>query len=477
MREKSFLKKRKTTDPFVQKVRETVRRYDLIKTGDRVVAGVSGGADSVCLLMVLHTLAADMHFRLRAVHVHHGLRASADLDEMYVQKLCAALDIPLESIHVDAGAYADARGTGIEESARILRYEAFENICQQWEKCESGPACKIAVAHHMDDQAETVLFHLCRGSSVAGLRGMQPMNGRIIRPLLDVRRDEIEAWLTQRDIHWQTDETNADVQFARNRIRQQVLPLLEQINDRAVFHIARAAQDAAEAEEYLRRQTREAAGRCRIRENVLSIAALKKEDPVIRKRVLYRTLALAAGHRKDLEMTHISALMELCEGNGGASLDLPYGVKAVRSYDALSFSLAETEADDTRYPLSPDEYSADVFDFSGDMAAIPVKKYTKWLDYDKMTTFPVFRTRRSGDRIAISDQNSKSLSRCMIDRKVPVEFRERIVLPVLEPGQVLWIPGYRISAAFKVSQTTRQVLEIRWKAAEEGSALHEDHIG
>lgn len=462
MREKLFSRKKRATDPFFQKVRNTVRRYGLVLPGDRIAVGVSGGADSVCLLLVLVCLGENVPFTLQAVHVHHGIRESADADENYVQELCARLTVPLETIHVDAPDYASSHGMGIEEAARILRYKAFEDVCRRWEEGESGPSCKIAVAHHLDDQAETVLFHLCRGSSLSGIAGMHPVNGRIIRPLIEARRSEIEAWLTGLGIPWQTDETNMDTHYARNLIRQEIMPLLERVNRSAAEHIARTAQEAADVDGYLRRQTEAAFSRCRVRKGCYSVPAVLQEDPVIQKRVVYDALALAAGHRKDLEDRHVGAILKLCEGTGNASLDLPYGVKVLRSYDMLYFGREPSG----RYPLRADEYSTRILSFSGDMDLVPVKKYTKWLDYDKMTTFPVFRTRRAGDRLAISGTGTKSLGRCMIDGKVPKDFRDRIVLPVLEPGQVLWIPGYRISAAFKVSEMTRRVLEIRWDAAE-----------
>lgn len=452
------------TDPFIKKVSRTMSRYAMAEPGDRIIAGVSGGADSVCLLITLWCLSGTVPFTLYAIHVHHGLRESADLDEEYVRRLCEQLAVPLETVRVDASGYAREHKTGIEEAARILRYEAFERECRRREMTESGLSCKVAVAHHLDDQAETVLFRLCRGSSVTGLGGMRPVNGRIIRPLLEIRRTEIEKWLTERGIAWRTDETNADTRYARNLIRRKVMPLLENVNNSAAQHIARTAQEAAEVDRYLQLQTQTALARCTVRERQLSVPALLREDPLIRKRVVYGILSEAAGRRKDLEEKHVEAILRLCAGTGSASLDLPYGLKAVREYDILHFD--RSISDRLPFPLSAAEYSTRVLSFSGDMSDIPAKKYTKWLDYDKMTSAVLFRTRRAGDRIAISEESTKSLGRCMIDGKVPKEIRSRIVLPVLEPGQVLWIPGYRISSAFKVSETTRQVLEIRWNTAE-----------
>ncbi len=458
-------------DKFVWKISEYMRSQNMLPGKEHFVVGVSGGADSVALLYVLSELAQNGMCEIQAVHVHHGLRDSADEDQAYVQELCRKWGISCEVRRVDAGNYAKERGLGVEEAARELRYQIFEEFCSKWE-CESGIRSRIAVAHHLEDQAETVLFHMCRGSNLAGIGGMMPVNGRIVRPLLEVRREQIEAFLAERKIVWRTDETNLDVQYARNRLRLQVMPQLREVNHRAEEHFCSLAKEARELEEYLSLQTEEAIRRCsycegEAFEGSFSIDCLRKEAPVIRKRVLYRLLAAAAGHSKDLGAAHVELLWTFCEGNGYGSLNLPYGVTACRRYGRLIFERSgrsefENVKEELLFPQDGGEYVCNVFERTLTGGAPPTKKYTKWLDYDKIASLPVFRKRQPGDRLAITDLGkTKKLSRYMIDEKIPVTCRDQMVLPVC--GQdVLWVPGYRMNAAYKVTDSTRQILEISW---------------
>ena len=212
------------------------------------MVGLTGGPDSVFLLYALHTLQPRMGFTLRAVHVHHGIRgAEADRDEAFSEKLCAKLEIPFQAVHVAAPAYAAQHGLSLEEAARILRYEALEAARQQ---LTQAPAAWIAVAHHLDDQAETVLHNLVRGAGLRGLAGMENRRNHVIRPLLSIKREDILKWLNQYDIPYVTDSTNADPHYTRNRIRSTVLPELRAINPEASAHIAHSAALLREADAY-----------------------------------------------------------------------------------------------------------------------------------------------------------------------------------------------------------------------------------
>ena len=260
---------------MINRIHDYMIHNKMIEEGGCLLAAVSGGADSMCLLEILRELQAKAGFQLRVLHVHHGLRESAEGDLEYVAGYCAASGIPFEAVRVDAAGYAAEAGMSVEEAARHLRYEALESAAERWD-CENKPKsdsessqqtedihCRIAVAHHLEDQAETVLFNLVRGSRLRGLRGMLPVNGRIIRPLLECSRREIEDYLRERGITWREDETNEDIRYARNLLRREVMPLLEKINAGAVQHIAKAAEEAAETEEFLRIETEKAVKACR----------------------------------------------------------------------------------------------------------------------------------------------------------------------------------------------------------------------
>ena len=309
---------------MIERIYNFMTGHNMLEEGGCILAAVSGGADSMCLLEVLMALQGRASFRLKVFHVHHGLRESADRDLRYVSQYCEDRGIPFEAAYVDAAGFAAESGLSVEEAARHLRYKALEQAADRWEQellssdygaaptpadCGAAPAparrtaeapagrtaeapagctaearagrtaeaptgrtaeaptgrkaeCRIAVAHHMEDQAETVLFNLVRGSRLTGLRGMLPVNGRIIRPLLTCSRGEIEAFLNARGIRWREDETNEDVRYSRNLLRHEVMPLLERINKGAVEHIARAAEEAARAEEFLMEETERAALQC-----------------------------------------------------------------------------------------------------------------------------------------------------------------------------------------------------------------------
>ena len=235
-------------DALMLEIKRYIEANQLIRPGDGVVVGLSGGPDSVFLLYALHTLQARMGFTLRAVHVHHGIRgAEADRDEAFSEKLCAKIDIPFQAVHVAAPAYAAQHGLSLEEAARILRYEALEAARQQ---LTQAPAAWIAVAHHLDDQAETVLHNLVRGAGLRGLAGMENRRNHVIRPLLSIKREDILKWLKQYDIPYVTDSTNADPHYTRNRIRSTVLPELREINPEASAHIAHSAALLREADAF-----------------------------------------------------------------------------------------------------------------------------------------------------------------------------------------------------------------------------------
>ena len=234
-------------DALMLEIKRYIGANQLICPGDGVVVGLSGGPDSVFLLYALHTLQARLGFTLRAVHVHHGIRgAEADRDEAFSAELCAKLTVPFQAVHVAAPEYAAQHGLSLEEAARILRYEALETARQQM----GTPSAWIAVAHHLDDQAETVLHNLVRGAGLRGLAGMENRRNHVIRPLLSIKREDILKWLEQNNIPYVTDSTNADPHYTRNRIRSTVLPELRVINPEASAHIAHSAALLREADAY-----------------------------------------------------------------------------------------------------------------------------------------------------------------------------------------------------------------------------------
>ena len=239
---------------MLEKVREYIKENDMLALGDKVVVGVSGGADSTALLEILDSLKEEYGLSIYVVHINHGIRKEAGEDAEFVRMLCEKKSLPFYLFCEDIPAMAKREGLSEEEAGRSFRYQCFYKVMR-----ENG-AHKLAVAHHMDDQAETVLFHLVRGTDLAGAAGIQPVSvlsdsrNIIIRPLLNVRGAEIRSWLTAQGIHWQEDATNNDDNYSRNRIRNRVMSDLTVINDRASEHISEFAKRAFLYDGYIKKQ-------------------------------------------------------------------------------------------------------------------------------------------------------------------------------------------------------------------------------
>ena len=246
-----------------EKVLSYIRTHNMLAPGQRVVAGLSGGADSVCLLSLLADLREEYSLELRAVHVHHGLRGEeADRDAAFSRELCRSLGVPFSLAFVNVKEEAGKRRISEEEAGRILRYQVFEREAGRWEQelrrektaepdGSQPESVKIAVAHHGDDSAETILYQLFRGSGLKGLSGIPPARGNIIRPLLCAERREIIAYLEEKGLPFVTDSTNLENDYARNKIRNQILPMaVQEINQGAADHIRRAGELIGEADRF-----------------------------------------------------------------------------------------------------------------------------------------------------------------------------------------------------------------------------------
>ena len=506
-----------------RKIQIFIEQYHMIEHGDHVVAGVSGGADSVCLLLMLERLRKSMGFSLSAVHVEHGIRGAESLqDAEFVRKLCERLQVSLRTFSVDAPGRAHERRQSLEEAARELRYECFYQACR-----EIG-ASHLAVAHHGDDCAETMLFHLSRGTGIRGLCGIVPVrhvaeqNVDLIRPLLCLTRTEIEEFLQKEQQEFRTDSTNADQNMSRNRIRSQVLPQLRQINLAAVPHMVRTAGYMEEVCDYID-DAAWSLGKQYIcyfpeeqkpQEIRIAKAGFKEMPKILQENLLHRLLGELAGSRKDLTAVHVEKVRELFELQVGRQIDLPYQMIAEAGYEDICLyrktdicKACDTNEDTaaqmvcktcginesvsvqantkengkkntsekishqkrTELPLNVSnqvqEFSgmqirARVFPFDGNFQQIPEKTYTKWFDYDKIKDTVQIRTRRPGDFLQVrAEGGHKKLKDYLIDSKIPQKERDALVL-LADASHILWIVGRRISETYKVTQETKRILEI-----------------
>ena len=459
---------------MLKKVRDYMREHEMTAPGDAVIVALSGGADSVCLLTVLKQLATP-EFLLRAVHVHHGIRgAEADRDEAFAQKLCESLSVPLCVAYCHVPAYAAEHGLSEEEAGRILRYQVLEKEAGKWEReLPAGSRVKIALAHHRDDNAETILHHLLRGSGLTGLAGIRPVQGRRIRPLLCVGREEIRAYLEAGHISWCEDSTNQSPDYTRNRIRSQVLPLLKTaVNEQAEEHILQAGQIIGQADAYLRQQAEEIwqEAVCGREEDLAAIplTAFARQPEILKTYLIRHMLDQLHPGWKDISSRHFTAIAELAGKPVGSRLDLPGGLMARTGYETLEIVRKTEREVSVKTESGADgeihgcqtvpELHMTVFPRQKDQE-IPKNQYTKWFDYDKIKGTLSVRTRRTGDYLILPSGGSKTIARYMIDEKIPKEKREQILL-LAEGSHVLWVVGFRISEYYKIEEHTENILQV-----------------
>lgn len=457
-------------EKFLHEVEKFIAENHLLSQGDRVVAGVSGGADSVSLLLVLCKLKEKYDLKLFVVHVNHGLREEANEEAEYVKTLCKERDLPFYYVKEDVSALSKKLSMGVEEAGRKLRYDSFEKVLT-----EIGGG-KIAVAHNKNDLTETMLFNLFRGTGIKGLSSIPPVRGNIIRPLLCVERAEIEEFLKEEGIRFCVDASNMSSEYSRNRLRNTVLPVIkENVTTNAVDHMAETASQLRELNFFLEKYCDEAFEAILLKEEsddrniILSKEVFAGYDEYIRKMLVKKAIDRLVPNNKDITHTHLSEAEALAGASGMKSIDLPYGIKAVASYDTLTFTLDEVKKED----LSEVELVIGKdFSLSGNITVraeleeyyegydYGQNKYTKCLDYDKIVRCPVFRKRQTGDELVINEKGEKKkLKNYMIDEKIPRD--ERDSLYVLASGnEVLWVLGYRISESVKITDKTKTVLKI-----------------
>ncbi len=319
---------------ILHRIKNFCRNYNIIEKGDKILVGLSGGADSVFLLYALCELREEWNLTIGALHVNHGIRGrEAERDTQFCRELATGWQIPLEVYYENIPEIAKEHGWSEEEAGRIIRYERMEQC-----RAQQGYD-KIAVAHHMDDQAETVLFQMLRGSSLRGMGAMHPVRQHIIRPLLCVRRGQIVEQLQQNGICWCEDSTNQETVYARNKIRHQILPALEeQVSRQSVEHLAQMTFQMQEVFDYIQSETE------RIKNEIVrydaqgisvSAKAFGRLQAALQKELTMQLLEEVAGCRKDLTGRHVEDFCALVQGTTGKRIDLPYAMQAGKDYDVV----------------------------------------------------------------------------------------------------------------------------------------------
>ncbi len=480
------------------------RTLDALLPADRarptpLVVGVSGGADSLALLHLLVRTRDALRLAPLAVHVNHGLRGmEADADEDFVAQMADAWDVQVRVVRMDVAALVDAHSLSVEEAARQARYTALARAA-----VEAG-SMLIAVAHNADDQAETVLMHLLRGAGLAGLRGMRPVTPLgdyhllepapegllLLRPLLDVPRAAIEAYCAAFELEPRFDRSNLDTTYFRNRLRHDVLPLLEDVAPGVGARLAQTADVLAADYDVLAAQTGAAweavvrhAGEARVS---FGLAAWRALPLALRRGVVRRAVWHLRASLRDVSYAHVENAVRVGQsGDTGAQATLPGGLALTVGYDVLWIAAEGTPLPAPDWPLLP-EGAAITLDGLGEVSLLGSAWRFKLAEYNGPRTGPAWaalladrwaapldagalgmpvtlRTRRPGDRFQPGGlDGTQKISDFMINAKIPAAWRGRVPLLAAADGQIAWLAGWRVAERFTVGEETDRVWLARF---------------
>ena len=460
---------------IIDKVRSTIEKHDLIQKGDKIVLGLSGGPDSVCLLHILKLLKSELNIEIYAAHLNHQIRGlEAQKDAMYVSKLCDDLGIIYFVKSIDVPSYCKEHGLSIEEGARILRYEMFFQI-----KEKTG-ANKIAIAHNLNDQAETVLMRMMRGTGLQGLKGISyNREDGIIRPLLDVSRDEIEKYCEVNNLNPRIDESNLESVYTRNKIRLELIPYMkENFNPNIIDALVRMSNTIKEDSNYIDTQSDKAFEDMCEKENDninIYIKSFSSYHNSIKSRIIRRSIDYILGDLKGIEQKHIDDVLEMeHEDKLNKKINLPRGIIAYRNKSCISITNKEIVHEDIEYCYNvPTNGYIKIKELNlvveskilniDKIKNMKSDKNARLFDAGKVEGGIVIRNRMPGDKIRISGLGgSKKIKDLLIDLKVPREERNKIPVMADQNG-IMCVGNYRDSESYKVDTNTKEVLKVCFK--------------
>jgi len=449
------------------KVKKYIEQNKLIQPGDMVIVGVSGGPDSMALLHILNNIASSLDFKVAAAHLNHGLRPEAGAEEAFVKETCEQLGITCYSCTVPVAELAKEQKTTVEDAGRNARYGYFNQLLK-----EIG-AQHIATAHHHDDVAETVLLHFLRGSGIKGLRGIMPVNGNLIRPLLTVTKEELLTYLQERNINYCLDKSNNDPYYLRNRIRHGLIPYLQkEFNPRIVGKLNQLALIAKDENEALEEEAGRLWTGVILKEDkeslIINLKTLSLLHRAYQRRIILRAFAQLSGET-GWSLDDVEKVLDLSSKQGSSlTLQLKKKVRVNKSYDTMVFTTCIQESVKFLYKVSipgrveiaetEEVYSFELVDrqnFSPDIGDI-------YLDYDRLPETLCLRSRRVGDIYKVPGMfGTKKLKKLFIDLKIPSSERDRIALLTGEDHEVYAVLGIGISRTAAINPNSRSILLIK----------------
>lgn len=461
---------------MLKQIRKTITAYSMLEQGDRLVVAVSGGPDSVALLRILALLTDEYGLHLTAAHLNHGLRdAEADAEEAFVRRLAAEMGITCVCKKADIRSLQRQTRRSLEEIGREERYRFLDETA---DLCGAG---KIALGHHRDDQAETVLLHLLRGSGPEGLRGILPVReGRIIRPLLEVGRAQIIEFLDCEKAAYVTDSSNVNPLFLRNRIRNELIPdLISRYNPRLVEGLCQMAGIVRREDDYLKGVVRQIlarwGGQPGCSPMTLPLADFRLLHESLQARLIKGLLEEASPQHNGIGYRHVEAVVLLARraGGGEALLNLPFGIRVICNREFLKIQKGDESG--RRLRRSPRfEYAVAIpaticieeigwtvrleWVEKPEPARMREQPEVAFMDYDCLSLPLTLRNMRPGDRVApLGSGGTKKLKDYFIDGRIPRSRRSMIPL-LVDACSIVWIGGERISERVRVTERTRRVL-------------------
>lgn len=470
---------------MIQKVIEHIDKYSMFQKGDKVIVAVSGGPDSMCLIHILNSIKDLYGITLYAAHVNHCLRGDdSDGDEEYVRRFCEKSSIQFFSKRVDINAICKQLNISSETAGREARYEFFEGLMKTID------AHKVALAHNLNDQAETMLMRIMRGTGLEGLNGIRPVRDAVfVRPILILDREQIEDYCNRHDLHPRIDKSNYENIYNRNKIRLELIPYIrENFNKDIVNTLSRLSYIIGRDNDYMEEAANEKYNVCCSEENGKAIIYNKiiYEKEAVASRIVRRAIKYVQGSLKNIEMIHVSDIISLFTIGTGKKINLPGKIVCENIYGDVHIYIKKDAnssliKDDTiilkknheKFILPMEIYVGEMqlkvfvrMVEKGENIKFGEHGLKKYFDYDKIKGDISIRYRRDGDRIIpYGMSGSKKLKDLFIDLKVPKDEREKIPLMCFD-GEISWIIGYRVSNNYIVTKNTKNIIEIKIEKGE-----------